>query len=105
MNTNYREIPAPARKADYVGNHILVKADLPGRKYVHESYPLRAGMVAVIERRMNAMETMHSTMDVAGWGSIRVLRLRWTCPTCESWHTGYVPESWIEEGKLVFVLP
>jgi hypothetical protein len=52
---------------------------------------------------MNAMETMNSSNDVSAWGSVRVLRVSWRCPYCAAYHQCYIPESWLAEGKAVFV--
>jgi hypothetical protein len=109
----FREIPAPARKADYVGCFLFLREDSPAdhREYIKKNFPERPyrkyyaakGDVVQIIRRLNAKDSMHNHRDVSGWGSIRVLGVRFECATCGVTHQDYVPESWIEEGKAVFV--
>lgn len=88
-------IPAPKYKKDWPGEFLLL----------HEPY-LRGNVTAPvvrIMRRKNAMDTMHNARDVSGWGSVRVLEVGWSCAHCGAHHSGYLPESLIEEGKADFV--
>ncbi len=105
----WREIPIPSRKTEYEGKHLLLldnpqKLD-PPREYWpagYEPIDLTDSVVKLYKRR-NAKETMHSPRDVSGWGSIRVLQILWRCVHCNMSHECYIPESWLEEGKAVFV--
>jgi hypothetical protein len=109
----FREIPAPAKKADYVGQYLFLLADSPAdqREHVKKYFPDRPyrknyaarGDVVRIVRRQNAKETQHSAWDVSRWGEIRILALEFECATCGVTHRDFIPESWIEEGKAVFV--
>jgi hypothetical protein len=56
-----------------------------------------------IVRRLNAKNTMHSSRDVAHWGSMRILDVEFVCSTCGTTHRDFIPEVYIEEGKAVFV--
>ncbi len=82
------------------------KKDWPGHWLsLDEPYP--AGRVTAplvyIERRKNAMDTRNSSHDVAHWGGVRILSVSWKCPECGAHHSGYLPESIIEQGKAVFM--
>jgi hypothetical protein len=109
----YREIPAPGRKADYVGCHLFLLEDSPAdqRERVRKYFPDRPyrknyaakGDVVRIVRRMNAKDTSCGSRDVSFWGSIRILSVTFECATCGTTHQDYIPESWIAEGKAVFV--
>ena len=106
----WREIPIPARKPEYEGKHLRLLEDPPRDVIPLEAWPdgypgppdLTDELVYV-HRRMNAKDTMHSPIDVSHWGSVRVLRISWNCPYCASGHHCYIPESWLAEGKAVFM--
>jgi hypothetical protein len=106
----WREIPVPERKADYAGKHLRLLANPeqyePPKQFWHEGYsgkPDLTGRVVYLHRRLNARETMNSAHDVSRWGDVRVLAITWHCTRCGASHSGYIPESWLEEGKAVFV--
>ena len=71
--------------------------------WVEKFNPDLTDAVVRITRRCNAKETMHSCNDVSRWGGIRVVRIVWHCPYCGGSHEFYLPESWIADGKAVFV--
>ncbi len=102
----WREIPPPAKK-DYVGKHLLLCADPAelDRPAPWEKEPKLdlTDAVVCITRRCNAKDTMGTCNDVAHWGGIRVVRVVWTCPHCAMTREIYLPESWIADGKAVFV--
>ena len=82
------------------------KKDWPGHWLRLEAPYLAGGVRSLevcIERRKNAMDTQHSSRDVAHWGSIRILSVFWRCGECGAYHHGYLPEYLIDEGKAVFL--
>jgi hypothetical protein len=110
---DFREISAPARKADYVGCFLFLRENSPAdqREYMKKYFPDRPhrknyaakGDVVRIARRMNAKDSLCSSRDVSSWGPIRILSVTFDCATCGAGHQDYIPESWIAEGKAVFV--
>lgn len=108
---NWKEIPRPARKADYRYKFVRLSCPPPeagqSRAPGDPALPIHAGDVLQITIRRNARDTWGncSTPNVADWGDIRVLELRWICPCCGSWHAVFIPESWLDDGKAVFVEP
>ncbi len=90
-------IPVPKHKKDWPGHFLLLPAPY------HEGR-VTAPLVRIV-RRKNAMETMHTSRDVSGWGSVRILEVAWRCHTCGAGHSGYLPESLIDNGPVVFVQP
>jgi ParB family chromosome partitioning protein len=107
---HWREVPIPDRKADYIGKNLRLLANPEQydilREFWPEGYsgkPDLTGRVVYLQRRLNAKETMNSAHDVSGWGEVRVLGITWHCTHCCASHSGYIPESWLEEGKAVFV--
>jgi ParB family chromosome partitioning protein len=107
---HWREIPVPERKSDYVGKYLRLMENPPQSEIPKEFWPEGysgkpdlTGRVVYLYRRLNARETMHSMHDVSGWGEVRVLGITWHCPRCGATHSGYILESWLEEGKAVFV--
>jgi hypothetical protein len=114
MNTKtFREIPAPARKADYVGCCLFLRADSPDDQRVHvrryfpdrpyrKDYAAKGDIVKIV-RRLNAKDTIYSGRNVSGWGSIRILDVQFDCTTCGVTHRDFIPEAYIGEGKAVFV--
>ena len=94
-----REVAAPKHKKEWVGKFLLLKKEETGTGGLK---PPKGQMVR-IERRLNAMETQNSSLDVGHWGSVRILKCCWYCKICGAYHSGYMPERWIEEGYAVFV--
>jgi len=92
-------IDAPKYKNDWVGSRLALKENCIEGGLT----PLPQALTVRITRRMNARETMHSAQDVSRWGEVRILKCIWKCPACEAMHSGYLPESWIEEGKAFFI--
>ena len=106
----WREIPAPARKAEYVNKLLLLKEDPPRqdllRAFWPDGYawnPDLTGQVVSVERRVNAKDTECSPISVSHWGSVRALLLSCGCPHCGLSRRFYIREDWIAEGKAVFV--
>ena len=108
----WKEVSAPARKADYRYKFLRL-LDTPPRQrigygpdgsYWKRELPIRAGDVVQISMRRSAAETGHlcSVNDVSAWGE-RVLEVEWPCLHCLHPHHVMIPESWITEGKAVFV--
>lgn len=108
---DWKEVNPPARKADYRYKHLRLLAEPPAdgqqRAPAAKPLPVRIGDVAKISMRRAAKDTWgHSGIpDVSQWGDIRVLDLEWTCPHCAHSHHFMIPESWLDEGKAVFVEP
>lgn len=88
-------IPTPKHKKDWPGQFLLMSGPFPAGR-------IDAPVVRIV-RRKNALNTMHSSHDVAHWGSVRILEVAWRCAKCGAHHSGYLPESLIEEGKVCFV--
>ncbi len=105
----WKDVPPPAKKADYRYKHLRLLAEPPAdgmfRSPQNPPLPVRIGDVAKISMRRAAKETWGSCSiaDVSSWGAIRVLELEWKCPHCAQAHHILIPESWIAEGKSVFV--
>ncbi len=96
----WREIPPPKHKKDWPGSWLILQKDCPlGGIKIPES---ETRLVRIV-RRKNAMDTMHNALDVAHWGSIRVLEVVYVCPLCLAGHRGYIPENWLDEGWAMFV--
>ena len=107
--TDWKEIPRPARKADYRYKFVRLSCPPPEdgqrRASGDPALPIHAGDVLQISMRRNARDTRESctVSNVAAWGDIRVLELRWKCPCCAIGHSVIIPESWLDDGKAVFV--
>lgn len=105
----WKEVPVPAKKADYRYKHLRLLAEPPldGQTRISSGMPLpiQVGDVAEIINRRCARDTwgIVSIPNVSSWGDIRVLELRWKCPHCDQGHPFLIPENWITEGKAVFV--
>lgn len=110
---NWKEVPAPGRKPEYIGKFILLKENMPSQRnpsfHSLDRGPTEflppAGSVVKIYSRLNALSTQQSCRDVAHWGNVRILTVDWTCPHCEAVHRYSLPESWLAEGRAVFVEP
>lgn len=107
--TTWKEIPRPARKADYRDKFLRLSCPPPEdgqqRDLGRPLFPIQSGDVLRISMRRNARDTREacSIPSVSSWGDIRILELRWICPCCGSWHAIMIPESWLDDGKAVFV--
>lgn len=105
----WKEVPAPAKKADYRFKHLRLLAEPPAvgmlRAPGRPPLPVRINDVTKVSMRRAAKETWGVCYlpDVTSWGDIRVLELEWMCPHCDQGHRILIPESWIAEGKAVFV--
>ncbi|MGE4297554.1 MAG: hypothetical protein AB7E47_05945 [Desulfovibrionaceae bacterium] len=88
-----------------------LKKDLPGKqiKLLVEfldnlgKNPPHNATVTII-RRLRAKETMHGPIPLTSFGPEDAwwLKLEWTCPCCGLVPHCYIPEAWIEEGKVQF---
>lgn len=67
--------------------------------------PLPEGAVAMVAGIREARRTKGDRLDVSGWGTANVLELHWNCECCGATLTGYIPQSWVREGKAVRVSP
>jgi hypothetical protein len=102
----WREIPIPSRKTQYERRHLLL-LDNPYkyeklRDWERSEVDL-TDTVVWLTRRLNAKDTMNTSHDVSNWGPVRILRILWECGYCGHDHECFIPESWLEEGKAVFV--
>lgn len=109
---NWKEIPRPARKADYRYKHLRLLADPPEdgiwRAPGQNPLPVKTGDVLTVHARRNAKDTWSAggyIPSVTHWGDMRILELTWTCHHCGSSHSLLIPEAWLDEGKAVFVEP
>lgn len=93
-----KKIDPPKVKKDWPGKQLLL---MEGWERGQCTPP--DGIPATIDRRMNAMDTIHSANDVSFLGSERILKVTWRCQHCGARHTGYIPENWIADGKAFFV--
>ena len=107
--SNWIDVPAPVCKVDWRFKYLRLMA-LPPEQNLKSSdgrktLPIEKGAIVKINMRRHARETwsMCSVPDVSPWGDVRVLELEWHCTFCGSTHRFYIPESWIAEGKAVFV--
>lgn len=105
----WTEIPTPPRKADWRFKYLKLLALPPEQNLKgsdgRRSLPLEVGAIVKIEMRRKASDTwaMPSRPDVSKWGDLRVLEVIWCCGYCGSSHSFFVPETWVAEGKAVFV--
>ena len=90
-----QQIPVPKHKKDWPGHTLLLQKSFPEGR-VEE-------LLVRIERRLNAMDTIHTSHDVSHWGSVRILKVSWNCDWCNAYHSGYLPESFVAEAKVAFV--
>lgn len=103
----WKYVSPPARKADYRNKHLRLLATPPEQCPGQRVLPVLNGDVVKIYMRRSAKETwrMCNSNNVASWGDVRVLEVEWPCPHCGHTHRLMIPESWIDEGKAVFVEP
>lgn len=107
----WKDVPPPAKKADYRYKHLCLLAVPPVEGILRSPgtppLPVRINDVTKISMRRAAKETWSACYlpDVTSWGDIRILELEWKCPHCAEAHRILIPESWIAEGKAVFVEP
>jgi len=101
------EIPIPPRKSDWRFKKLRL-LELPpkqGNGRITMKLPFEIGTVVSIQTRRNAKETCNivSVPNVSAWGDLRILELVWCCSCCGSAHRFFIPETWVAEGKAVFV--
>ena len=83
----WRRVATPRYKKDYKGKYVTdVRSEF--RKTPPD------GAVCLMERRASE-----------GAGHEFLLHLKWRCPNCGLDTHFWVPESWIKNGRLVFVEP
>lgn len=106
-NQIWKHVLPPVKKADYRYKHLRLLATPPGQRPEQRVLPVQFGDVVKITMRRNARETCQlvSVNDVSNWGDVRVLEVSWPCPHCGHAHHFIIPESWIVDGKAVFVEP
>lgn len=88
----WRRVATPRYKKDYTGKHVT-SADFSRARCGNITSP-PDGAVCLVERRASE-----------GAGHEFLLYLEWRCPNCGLATHLWVPESWITDGRLVFVEP
>lgn len=108
---NWTEIETPKRKKDYQGKYIKLLVESPNvRRGIVKNEPslLKAGSIVWIACRMSqgqaAISSHLSNSSLYKDSKDRVLLVQWHCPTCNTPHRECLPEAWLSEGKLVFVI-
>lgn len=86
----WRRVATPRYKKDYKGKYVTAEDFSYARGEIMKSPP--DGAVCLLERRASE-----------GAGHEFFLYLKWSCPHCGLSTDFCVPESWITQGKLVFV--
>lgn len=106
----WKNIPIPARKADYRFKHLRLLAAPPAQRIIggspdQQELPVRINDVVRISMRRSWEETNAklNMINISSWPPERVLEVEWPCPHCSHSHHFVIPESWIAEGKAVFV--
>lgn len=90
VSPGWRRVAPPRFKKDYRGKYVTAE-DFSKVRYGDRNVP-PDGAVCLVERRYSE-----------GAGQEFQLLLRWRCPYCGLSGCVSVPESWIEDGRLVFV--
>ena len=88
----WRRVATPRYKKDYTGK-LVTAADFSRARCGNLTSP-PDGAVCLMERRASE-----------GAGHEFLLHLKWRCPNCGLDTHFWVPESWIKNGRLVFVEP
>lgn len=104
----WQEVPAPHRKADYAGKRLRLLETPPKQRHKYDpspELPIQPGDMAQIWMRRSFRDAECMDVDIKSWPEGRILELRWQCPFCAELHSVLIPESWIAEGKVVFVEP
>lgn len=89
----FTPIPAPKLKKDYADNWIMLKASVG---------TIKSGAVCKLLRRLPAKEASTS-VRLPGEPNGRWLNIMHQCHECGLKNREYIPESWIEDGKIQFV--
>lgn len=92
MPLGWRRVATPRYKKDYTGKHVTA-ADFSRARCGNLTSP-PDGAVCLVERRYSE-----------GAGQEFHLLLEWRCPHCGLSRRFSVAESWITDGRLVFVEP
>lgn len=105
----WSEVETPKRKKDYLYKYIKLLVDSPNTYFLENTAsPVKAGAILQIMGRENYGKAALCAYNVRSSlfhdNKERVLRVRWYCPTCNASHEEGLPESWIDEGKIVFVI-
>ena len=88
----WRRVDTPRYKKDYKGKYVTAEDFSDVRPEFVKVPP--DGAVCLVERRASE-----------GAGHEFLLYLEWRCPNCGLATHLWVPESWITDGRLVFVEP
>lgn len=102
----WKEVHAPANKAAW-RHKFLRLLTVPPKQAVRyqRDLHLNPGSVVTLVRRCDFSVACSEVPGIRGlWmGERRFLLLALRCPHCGDLHTIVIPESWIAEGKAVFV--
>lgn len=106
----WREIPKPRQKSDYEAKFVKFLVDSPNvwGGLEKKASMIKAGAIAQVVDRDNYVHVaIHGSYPCNSAlfknDSDRVLIVSWQCPHCDAPHKEGLPESWIDDGKLVFV--
>lgn len=105
----WKTVETPKRKKDYEGRYIKLLVDSPNVRIYERHQPslLKAGSIVLLEARVNQKQAVLSSYpcntNLLPDPKDRVLKVQWQCPYCQKYHYEGLPETWIAEGKLVFV--
>lgn len=94
------------KKKDYIGKHLKIMVDGPVRRgYPKVPSPIRAGNILSIASRVNLAHAAIGGYPIPDNldKDERIAVVHWNCPTCGGKHREGLPESWIKDGRLVFV--
>ena len=103
------KVDAPKRKRDYRFKYVRLLEIPPSSSFdfqkgaMRPPLPIRFGDIAQIYMRRKPEELDRLPLKIAESFSPKILELKWDCPHCGATHSFYVPEHWIEEGKIEFV--
>lgn len=91
-------VPPPKLKKDWPGHLVRITEPVP---VTHNT--IKAGSIGTFLKALPAKQTLHSHLRIGGPGKARWFDLEFLCQDCGCRLRGYVPEQWLQEGKLEFV--
>lgn len=106
----WMETAAPKFKKNYIHQYVKLKVDSPNmtNSYNQIPSPIKAEAILKIVGRDKYGKAVNCSYPVPrkffNSDKDRVLRVYWRCPTCDHVKEEGLPESWIDEGKIVFVV-
>lgn len=107
---SWKTIDVPKTKVEWRDKYLRLMEAPPSCRYdglahkSHDPLPVTIGDIAQIYMRRNLDEVPWWTPpDLKEYFGKRVIELVWKCPHCANPHHLIIPESWIAEGKAIFV--